>query len=314
MHSTLKLRESDPHDVFAIAPQVVPVTWADKVLADITRDASSLSSDRQPAAASSAAAGAAAPTVDTTFRATAAGEIDVPSNPPGIRPNDRPSERRSTGSWAKSAVTVFMFALCSAFAAAGWQHYGNTAKQMIASWVPPFALTSSPPQQTTGLAGHPDIPAVQAAATDQAPPQNAPSAEPPEDVAATATAPSPETAQLQSMARDMAAMGQQIEQLKASIDQLRAGQQAMAVARTSEAKTFGPNLRPKTSSPPLRPAAALVRKPRPVVYSPAQTAAVPPLPPPLPQAVPALASPLPPPQAATEPDGEPVVRPPMPLR
>jgi hypothetical protein len=312
MHSTLKLRESDPHDVFAIAPQVVPAAWADKVLADITRDARSLSSDRQPAAASSAAAGAAAPTVDTTFRATAAGEIDLPSNPPGNRPNDR----RSTGSWAKSKVTVFMFALCSALAAAAWQHYGATAKQMIASWVPPFALTASPPQQTTGLAGQTVTPAVQASATDQAPPQNAPSAEPLEDVAATVTAPSPETAQLQSMARDMAAMGQQIEQLKASIDQLRAGQQAMAVAKTSEAKTSGPNLRPKTSSPPLRPAAALVRKPRPVVYSPAQTAAVPPLPPPLPQAVPSPASPQPlqPPQATTEPDGEPVVRPPMPLR
>ena len=41
MHSTLKLRDSDPHDDFAIAPDVVPAAWADKVLADITRDAKS---------------------------------------------------------------------------------------------------------------------------------------------------------------------------------------------------------------------------------------------------------------------------------
>ena len=39
MHSTLKLRESDPHDLFAIEPEVMPVAWADKVLADIQRDA-----------------------------------------------------------------------------------------------------------------------------------------------------------------------------------------------------------------------------------------------------------------------------------
>ena len=38
MHSTLKLRDSDPHDDFAIAPDVVPAAWADKVLADITGD------------------------------------------------------------------------------------------------------------------------------------------------------------------------------------------------------------------------------------------------------------------------------------
>ena len=89
MHSTLKLRDSDPHDDFAIAPDVVPAAWADKVLADITRDAGSaakrppdikrrsgiknrISRDiRHPARL----AVVAAPSVDTTFRATAVDDM-----------------------------------------------------------------------------------------------------------------------------------------------------------------------------------------------------------------------------------------------
>ena len=38
MNSILKLRDSDPHDDFGISPDIVPATWADKVLADIERD------------------------------------------------------------------------------------------------------------------------------------------------------------------------------------------------------------------------------------------------------------------------------------
>ncbi len=328
MHSTLKLRESDPHDVFAVAPEVVPAAWADKVIADIVRDAKShlseshpsesAASDQQPPTGSSAAADAAAPAVDATFRATAAGDIRVPSN----RPSDRPVDRPPTGSWAKSPVWIFMFALCSVVAAAGWQHYGDAARQMISNWAPPFAIAASPPTEKTGLAAQPDTPAVQAAAADQAPPQNAPPAQPPESVAPAATASSPDTAQLQPMARDLAAMGQQIEQLKASIAELKASQQAMArdVAKTSEIKpsevrTSVPNPRPKVSAPPPRSAAAPSRKPMPA-YAPVQAAAPTQLAPPLPRPVPPPASlqSAPPPQAAPQPQDEPVVRPPMPLR
>lgn len=322
MQSTLKLRESDPHDVFAVAPEVVPAAWADKVLADIARDAKShlseshpsesAASDQQPPAASGAAAGAAAPAVDTTFRATAAGAIRVPS--------ERPSDRPPTGRWAKSAV-MLMFALSSAAAAAGWQHYGDAAKQMISHWAPPFTLNASPPPERTALAGQPDTPAVQAAAADPAQPQNAPPAQPPESVSPAATASSPDTAQLQSMARDVAAMGQQIEQLKASLAELRASQQAMArdVAKTSEIKpsevrTSVPIPRPKIPAPP-RSAAAPSRKPMPA-YAPLQAAAPTQLAPMLPRPVPPPASLQagPPPQAAPQPNDEPVIRPPMPLR
>ena len=104
MHSTLKLRESDPHDIFAIEPEVVPVAWADKVLADIKRDAGShppesAASVQPPAAGSGPPAGAAAPAVDTTFRATAADDIHVPDiQVPDIQvPSDRAADRQPPG-------------------------------------------------------------------------------------------------------------------------------------------------------------------------------------------------------------------------
>jgi hypothetical protein len=329
MHSTLKLRESDPHDHFAVAPDVVPASWADKVLADITRDANSPSKShsRNPAsvqpqlARSSAAAGAAIPKVDTTFRATAADDVRVPHiDAPSIHVgSDRPAGLPPTGSRVKRTVTIFLFALCSAFAAAAWQHYGAAATQMISGWTPPFALTSSPPTEKTGLTAPPDTPSVEAAAADQSTPPNVPAVQPSDGTAA--AAPSPDAAQLQSMARDLADMRAQIEQLKASIAELRASQQAMAIAKPAEAKPAeakpsdvkpseikpsAPNPRPRISAPPPRPAAA--RKPMPA-YPPAQAAV------PLPQQLPPPASlqPAPPPQAATDRDGEPVVRPPMPL-
>jgi hypothetical protein len=313
MHSTLKLRESDPHDVFAIAPDTVPLAWADKVIADIARDANQPSSDQQPPAGSSAAV--AAPTVDTNFRATTVNDLHVA--------NDRPVPPPSTGSGAKSKVAVFLFALCSGLAAAAWQHYGGAAKQMISDWSPPFTLTSSPPTETTGLTDQPDTPAVQvssqAPAADQAPPQDASAAQPSEATAPAAAAPSPDAAQLQSMARDVAAMGAQIEQLKASIAELRASQQAMALAKPSDAKAseikpsetkpLMQNPRPKMPAPP-RPIAAPVRRPM-AAYPPVQASAPPPLPQQLPPA--ALQQPAPPPPAQFDGD-EPVMRPPMPLR
>ena len=131
MHSTLKLRDSDPHDDFAIAPDVVPAAWADKVLADISRDADSAAksppdikrrpdikspvSDQPRHRASGAPAVVAAPSVDTTFRATAVADMPAPTEP------------ASTSKWAKSAI-MLVFAVGSAAAAAAWQHHGDAAK------------------------------------------------------------------------------------------------------------------------------------------------------------------------------------------
>jgi len=332
MDSTLKSRDSDPHDDFAIAPDLVTAAWADKVLADITRDSKRplegplegpsddkipalnrqppSASDRPPSTAQGVAA--AAPTVDTTFRATAIDDIQAPV------------QRSSSGRWAKSAVIAFMFALCSALAAAAWEHYGDVASQMITNWTPPFALSASSSPEAAALAEQADTPKVAASSEDQTPPHMAPPAEFQESAAPAPTAPIPGTAQRESVTGDLAAMAQQIEQLKASIAELRAGQQAMArdVAKASEVKASevkasevktseprpseprpsAPKPRPRTAAPPYRPMPA---------YPPAQAA----VPAALPQAASPPVSALPaPPQATRTEDGEPIVRPPMPLR
>jgi hypothetical protein len=322
MQSTLKLRDSDPHDDFAIVPEVVPTAWADKVLADIARDArippdvnsspdgKSSASGQQTAAASGVAV--AAPMVDTTFRATAVDDIGAPVEQP------------STSRWAKSMI-MLVFAISSAAAAAAWHNHGDAAKQMISNWVPAFAVTSSPPTEKIELAAQADTSADQAPAAEQTSAPPAAPAQPPESAAPAAAAPSPDTAQLESMARDLAAMAQQVEQLKASVAELKTNQQAIVrdAARTSEAKPAeikpaATNPRPRISAPPPRSAAAPPRRPLPA-YPPAQ--AYPPAhaaPAPLPQSAYPSASPLsaaPPPQAtARTEDDEPVVRPPMPLR
>ena len=126
-------------------------------------------------------------------------------------------------------------------------------------------------------------------------------------------------------------MGQQVEELKATIAQLKASQTQMAreLAKTSEAKAgetrpAEQNLRPRVSAltpPPQRPAAPPpVRKPKPATYSPAYSpapvapapiAAAPAAPLPLAQ----TAAPSPPaPPSKRSPTTASRVRPPMPLR
>lgn len=305
MHSTLKLRDSDPHDDFAIVPDVVPTAWADKVLADITGDAGipsdveSSPDGNRPApdqlASAESGLAAAAPTVDTTFRATATDDIVAPVEQP------------STSRWAKSAI-MLVFVIGSAAAAAAWHNHGDTARQMISNWVPGFALTSSPPTETAALAEQTDAPVARVVAAEQTPEPPAVPAQPVETAAPAAATPSPDTVQLQSMARDLAAMAQQVEQLKASIAELKTSQQAMIreAAKTSEVKPAevkpaAPNPRPRISARPPRSAAAPPHRPLPA-YPPAPAAVPAPLPQPAPQAA-----------TRTE-DGEPIVRPPMPLR
>lgn len=313
MHSTQTLRETDdPHDAPAMAPDVVSAAWADKVLADINRAAKvanhvlSQAPDQLPRTPSSALA-APAPTVDTTFRAAAVGDIK-----PAVA---RPPKSK----WAAHVTMIFMFALVSAFAAGLWNHYGATARQLIAEWTPP-AVAEWAPQFTLASTSEQAAPAEQAtadqtAAADQPASQTASATQP-----ADAAAVPPESADLiQSMSRDLAAMGRQIEQLKASIAELKSNQQSSspAIARTTEAKPAEirspappPVARPKMSAavpppPAPRPVASPVRRPAPVQASTAPIQLTAPPPPP------AYASP---PQATARPDDEPVVRPPMPLR
>jgi hypothetical protein len=138
-----------------------------------------------------------------------------------------------------------------------------------------------------------------------------------------AATPSDATQSVQSMTRDLAAMAQQIETLKADIAELKTGQEQMAreMAKPSApkpvAETRPVDPRARMSALPPRPAPPPVRKPKPAVtqtYMPAYP------PTPLAPPPPSQAATVPPPvapvtttQAVADDDG-PVVRPPMPLR
>jgi hypothetical protein len=176
-----------------------------------------------------------------------------------------------------------MLAACIGIAAVAWQSpYGDAAKQIIASWVPQLVLTSSLPLEKPGLPAQPSPPTVQVAAANTVPTPQAPLAQTaPEDVVPVAAALSPELTQLlQSMAQDLATLGQGIEQLKAShqqmardnanaAEQLKASQEQMArvIAKASEQ-----NLPPKIPVPPARPTATSTRKPMSLLPSPQATA------------------------------------------
>jgi hypothetical protein len=327
MHSTLTPKQTDPH-----ADPHDAVMVAREEFSSLAHDAMRYPSDAQTHvgsdfSGSDFSAGQSVPPVDTTFRAAAVNQ--------GLRP--------SIGVRAARAFIGFLLALCIGVAGVVWQAYGDAAKQMIARWTPQLVATSSPPLENTGLPEQPSPPTVQANAASAAPPQPAPLAQPaPEGVPATAAAPSGEAAQLlQSMARDLVTVRQEIEKLKASQDQMsrdiaKASQPDIAKAsqpkpyeakpyeaRAYDAKAYAArasdkNLRPKISAPPPRTAAAPARRPMPPPYPPPQTAAAPILPQTATPYVPRPPEPQPQPQAAAQPQAEPefspVPRPPMPVR
>jgi hypothetical protein len=285
MHSMPNPKQTDPRDFLLIAPE-------DEELSNLAHDAMRYSS-AQTRMGSDFSAGPPIPPVDLTFRPAAVNNVEVPGDRPSI------------GRWAVRAFIRFLWVACIGGAGVAWQFYGDAAKQIIAKWAPQFVLILSPPLENPRLPEQPTPPAVQASATKAAPPQPAPLAQTPtEGIAPTAAALSPESAQLlQSMARDLATAGQEIEQLKASQEQM-----FRDVAKASEQ-----NRRPKISASPPRSAAAPPRKPMP--FRPSQAAAAPTLPQAAAPSV--LRQPEPQPQATAQPQVEPelssVPRPPMPV-
>ena len=287
MPSTLRQIQDDPHDA-PIAPDIVPAEWADCVPSKPANDA--LSREKLFAEIRHAAE-TAAPAVDATFRAS-----DV---------NDIPTKKKaSSREWMKRAAIVFVFALVSAVATAAWKHHGDAATETLATWVPLPGVNSSPATEAPTAEANADANA-QPAADRQA------VAAPPATQAASTTALPPEAEQqIQSMARDLAAMGQQVEQLKATIEALKANQQAGVAPAPPVARAPAPPPKPKVTALPRPPAPPPAYPPR-AAYPPAvQAAAVPP--PPAPGVAPPPAY-QPPPQATTQPNGEPIVRPPMPM-
>jgi hypothetical protein len=164
-------------------------------------------------------------------------------------------DRPLLGGWALRGFTGFLLAACIGVAAiTWWQSDYRNAAKAAPSQLAPLAQTASP-----------------------------------------AAALSPELTQLhQSIARDFAAVGQAIEQLKASQEQMardnanaaeqfKASQEQMArvIAKASEAKASETKasetkaseqkLRPKISAPPPRPAATATRNTVPTRQSPQAT-------------------------------------------
>jgi hypothetical protein len=306
-------QNDDPHDVLVVAPDAALVVPTDEELSRLAQTMRQ-SSDPRARAESDHAATATIPPVDTTFRPTV---------------SDAPGRGRTIGGRAARGFTAaLLLALCTGAAAFAWEGYGDEGKSMIAQWVPQRVLALVLPLEKPAPAEQPTPPAVEAAAVDTPPAQPAPSPPAAPEAAAPAAAPSVEPAeQLRSMARDLASAGQQIEQLKASIEDLKASQQQMSreiakaseakasEAKASEARPSEQNLRPKMSALPPRPAPARARKPTPPLPHP-QAATYPATPQTAAPYVPQQAEP--PPQATTQTLSDPelaaVPRPPMPVR
>jgi hypothetical protein len=295
MQSTLNTRQTDdPHDFVVVPPDAIRVVPSDDELSHVLRNAARHLGDTQPHAESGLPDHAAVPPVDTSFRATA---VD----------NLLPRQRASLGGWALRGLMAFLFAAFTGAAGIAWQFHGGPVKQAIAEWAPPqlLALASSQPAQEPAASA----PGVETAAAD------APVVPPAAEAAApAAAAPSGEPSQLiQSMARDLASAGQEIEQLKASIAELKAGQQQIAreIAKGSEQ-----NQRPRVSSAPPRPVAAHAPHKPPMPYPPRQAAASPAFPPSAPYVPPPPQSTAPPQASAypADPGISSVPRPPMPVR
>lgn len=287
MLSTLDNSQHDRRDVLEISPDVVLVA----------RAAADFPTLAPEAMGREAHIDSEIPRVDTTFRAS-----------------DTTGRRSSHGKWLRRAGLTFLFAFMGVVATAAWERYGDEAQAMLTNYTPQFSLASLMPTSLfsgrAAVAASPnDVAAPQAAVADQ------PAAA---DTAAPSAAISSDTAQLlQSMARDVASLNQQLTELKASIAQLKAGQDQLSrdmakapEAKVSEAKPVDPHPAPAKLGAPPRPLGTLttpVHRPRPPSppYPPAQTAYVPP-----PASAPVQIAP----QATTEPDGSEVVRPPMPVR
>jgi hypothetical protein len=307
MQSTPNLRDTDPHDVFVIEPNVSLAARADKAPLDLLDDVLSHPSDPAPVRpdpelriAPDFTASAAAPALDAAALADPIDDIKLGDT-------EISAHQPATSKLVRGAV-MSLFALGSAMAAAAWQHYGDDAKAMMARYAPPFSIASLASTDKPATSEQPAAAVAQAPAASQAMAQPAP---PADNAAAVTAAASPDQTQvMQSMARDLASMGQQINELKATVEQLKASQPqtASAPAKTTEARLAEPVIRPRIVPPPPAPVHAAVlpvRKPKQVFpYAP-----IAPAPPPQTTAAPVQIAP----QVQAAEDGGPVVRPPMPL-
>ena len=194
-------------------------------------------------------------------------------------PSRRPPRGRST---LRGIIGLSLAAGIFVAAFVAQSSHGDVAKLIVGGWAPHPSSASSPPPEKPGPAAQPIGSSVQLAAAEPVAGQ-ALSSTTPQDGTPTVAAPaSPELAQLvQTMARDLARLEQEIEQLKASqeqtarenakaTEQLNAGQEQITrlIAKASEQKASEQNPRPRTSAPPPRSMAAAAPKPAPTRPSP----------------------------------------------
>jgi hypothetical protein len=186
-----------------------------------------------------------------------------------------PGPQSPPGKAAFRALVGLLLAACIVVAALAMQSsYGAGVKLVVARWVP--QLVSKLPPENPPRPAQPAPSIVQVAAAEAAPPQATLLAQAaPQAAAPAAAAALPDQAQLlQTMARDLANVERNIEQLRANqqqmasdnskaIEELKASQEEIkrVLARVSEQ-----NL-PRTSPPAAQPAPTL-RKPERTVQSP----------------------------------------------
>src|ERR1700730_506810 len=262
MHSTLNPEQTDSRNVFAHVNEEIARAYEQVALAD------------------------------EQIARTLAQEAAIHPSDPKIRMT---GARRAIGRPAIRGFVGLLLAACIGIAAIGWQSsYGDAARQIIARWAPQLVLTSSPSPNNPGLPEQPSLPTLQASAANALSPSPSPQPAPlaqaaSEAVAPTAAALSPDSEQLlQSLARDLATVGQEIEALKAGIEQLKTNQEQMArdnaraaaqfkasqeeiardIAKASEAKASEQSLPQKIPARRPRPTPPPTRKPVPILPSP----------------------------------------------
>src|SRR5450432_1482667 len=196
---------------------------------------------------------------------------DAPRPPsPGLGPSAGPRPQSPPRRPARGAFVGLPLAACIAVAGLVlYSSYGSGAKLLVARWAPQLALTPSLPPENPPLPAQAALSTVQVAAAEAAPPQATLLAQTaPQDTAPTATPALPDPTQLlQKMARDLANLERNIEQMAVdnskAIGELKASQEEIkrVLAKVSEQNP------PRTSPPPTQPTPTL-RKPTPTLRKP----------------------------------------------
>jgi len=256
MSSTLNPPKIDPKDIPTLAPDVV-VTRAD-------HDVAKPDPGGKPAAAAAvavapksadAAAGAKAPPVDTTFRATSTDPL-------------KEKGRKSFGRRLLRGVIGMILTACVAGAAMLWQSHGDVVRQIVTKSVAPVIVALLSRQESPAVEQPSPSPVVQTSAVAGAATSAAQNSA--GNPGASVASPSPEAAQLlQSLARELTNLRQDMEQMKAAIAELKASDDQMAreIVKASDKatdKALEQALRPKVSMaspPPAQPVVIPVRKP-----------------------------------------------------